>query len=402
MKKYFKSLILFTIILTFLLTGCSSSIVTTDDEGTLKKSNVISSYEDDNNKGIANEEAKDDINKEMKVHFIDVGQADCILIESNNKFMLVDGGNNEDADRIVSYLQELGVKRLDYLIGTHPHADHIGSLDVVINKFDIGKVIMPPVSNNTKTFEDVLDAIEDKGLKITKPVVGTSYAIGDAEFIIIAPNKDYDSNLNNWSVGIKLINKDNTFILCGDAEAEAEYDIIANKIDIKADVLKANHHGSVTSNTSEFLDAVTPKYIVISSGEDNSYGHPHKEVLQEFKERGINLYRTDKQGTIVASSDGSNITWSTKPTSNFEAEKSKVESSSKVESTSKVENKEDADSKKASEKKVTYVLNTNTKKFHYDNCRSIANMSDKNKKLSEENRDKLIEEGYDACGICKP
>src|SRR5690606_18350586 len=131
-------------------------------------------------------------------------------------------------------------------------------------------------------------------------------------------------------VGIKLINKDNTFILCGDAEVEAEKDILANKIDIKADVLKANHHGSVTSNSPEFLDAVNPDYIVISSGEDNSYGHPHKEVLQEFEERGVNLYRTDKQGTIVATSDGSNITWNTKPEKSVKTENSaKTESSSK-------------------------------------------------------------------------
>ena len=259
----------------------------------------------------------DDAN--LKVHFIDVGQADCILIESSNQYMLVDAGNNADEELIISYLNNLGIKRLEYVIGTHPHEDHIGSLDAVIRNYEIGKVILPEKEHTTKTFENVLDAIEEKNLKITKPKVGDKYEIGDASFVIIAPNNDYGDELNNWSVGIKLTLEDTSFVMCGDAEKEAEEDILSNGIDLKADVLKLGHHGSRTSSSKDFVDAVDPSYIVITCGADNSYGHPHKETMKWLKKRGIPFFRTDKQGTIIATSDGDEITWNVEPSNSYEA-----------------------------------------------------------------------------------
>ncbi len=244
----------------------------------------------------------------MKVHFIDVGQADCILIESAGKFMLVDAGNNADAKTITNYLDNHGVTKLEYVIGTHPHEDHIGSLDTVIDNYDIGVVILPDVTSTTATFKSVLTSINNKGLSITLPVVGDSYDIGNASFTIIAPNNGYGSDYNNWSVGIKLINGNNSFVMCGDAELEAEYDIVSNGIDISADVLKCGHHGSNTSTTEALLKAIHPKYAVISVGENNTYGHPANQILERLSEYGVKTYRTDKSGTIVAISDGTNIT----------------------------------------------------------------------------------------------
>lgn len=247
----------------------------------------------------------------LEVHFIDVGQADCILARSGSSAMLIDAGNNDDADTIIRYLENQGVSKLDYVIGTHPHEDHIGSLDTVIEHFDIGDIIMPDKAHTSQSFEDVLTAVEDKGLSITIPEPGDTYELGEAAFTVIAPVKEYGDELNDWSVGIKLTYRDNSFILCGDAEAEAEADIAAGQTDLKADVYKADHHGSETSSSDVFLDAVDPDYAVISCGTGNTYGHPHQSVLDKFQARGIQVFRTDEQGTIVAVSDGSNIVWST-------------------------------------------------------------------------------------------
>lgn len=301
MKKFVLALLCF-ILMTFSVTGCN--IIDIDE---LITSN---GYSNENN-------VSEDVN--LNVHFIDVGQADCILIESNNQYMLVDAGNNADEDLILNYLDNLGVKRLEYVIGTHPHEDHIGSLDAVIRNYDIGKLILPEKEHTTKTFENVIDAIEEKNLKITKPKVGDEYQIGDANFIVIAPNGDYKDELNDWSVGIKLSLEDTSFVLCGDAERDAENDILSNGIDISADVLKLGHHGSRTSSSKEFVDAVNPSFIVITCGMDNSYGHPHKETMKWLKSRGIPFFRTDMQGTIIASSNGVDITWNVEPSQSYES-----------------------------------------------------------------------------------
>lgn len=244
---------------------------------------------------------------DMQVHFIDVGQADCILIQAEGENMLIDAGNNEDSNTVVSYLEECGVSSLTYVIGTHPHEDHIGSLDTVIQTFFIGEVFLPDVVHTTQTYEDVLQAIQEKGLSITEPVAGTSYSLGDATFTIVAPNEDYGDDFNNWSIGIRLVHGDNTFLFCGDAEQEAEEDMCNNGLDLSADVLKVSHHGSNTATSDEFLKAVSPTYAVIMCGKDNSYGHPHQETLQKLENTGITVYRTDIDGTIQMISDGTKI-----------------------------------------------------------------------------------------------
>ena len=261
--------------------------------------------------GAGAETEKKEAAGELEVHFLDVGQGDATLIACDGHYMLIDAGNNDKGTLVQSYLEQQGVETLDYVIGTHPDADHIGGLDVILYKFDCGTVILPEVENDTRTYEDVIRVLEEKDYPVTAPVVGDTYTLGGASFTIIAPNGDYGDDLNDWSVGILLQNGENRFLFTGDAGELAEQDILANGIDISADVYKASHHGSNTASSEAFIQAVSPEYAVISVGEGNQYGHPHAEVLNRFREAGIKVFRTDEQGTIVAASDGTDITWNT-------------------------------------------------------------------------------------------
>lgn len=330
----------------------------------------------------------------LSVHFIDVGQGDSILIQSGDHDMLVDAGENDQGDTVVTYLHSQGIEKLDYVIGTHPHSDHIGGLDDVINNFSIDKVILPPVENTTKTYEDVLDAISSQGLKVTEPVAGDTYKLGYASFQIIAPNGNYGDDLNNWSVGIKLTNGDNSFVMCGDAESQAEADICASGINLSADVLKLGHHGSKTSTSGAFLNKVNPEYAVISCGMGNSYGHPHKETLNKLHSKGVKILRTDEQGTVIATSDGTDITWSTQPSTTNKAGQltGTQESAKEAKST-------EATIASAQAKAITYVLNTKTKKFHLPTCGSLPTT---NRENTDESRDEVIADGYVPCKKCNP
>ena len=316
----------------------------------------------------------------LVVHFIDVGQGDSILLESDNHFMLVDAGENDQADTVISYLENAGVCALDYVVGTHPHSDHIGGLDKVIEHFDVSNVILPPVEHTTRTFEDVLDAVEAKDLKITRPKVGDTRSLGRANFTILAPNDDYGKDLNDWSVGLRVTYGDNRFVMCGDAETLAEADMLKNGIDLSADVLKLGHHGSSTSSSPAFLDAVNPSVAIISCGQGNSYGHPHRETMEKLSERNITVYRTDEDGSITAACDGENIIWGT------ESAGTRYTPSSSL-------------SRPAAQ---TYVLNTNSKKFHLSDCPAAARIKEENRGEFSGNRQELLSQGYAPCGQCNP
>lgn len=334
---------------------------------------------------------------ELKVHFIDVGQGDSILIQSGNHDMLVDAGENDKADTVVTYLHSQGIDKLDYVIGTHPHSDHIGGLDDVINNFTIDTLIMPAVEHTTKTYKDVLNSASGQGLKITKPEVGKTYQIGDASFQIIAPNGNYGDDLNNWSVGIKLTNGNNSFVMCGDAESQAEAAMCTNDIDLSADVLKLGHHGSNTSTSKDFLNKVNSKYAVISCGMGNSFGHPHQETMDELSTKEIEVYRTDEQGTIIASSNGTDITWNTQPSTSGKAGSAKSETKSQENITSPTT--ASITVTEVQKSGLTYVLNTKTKKFHKTTCGSLPTT---NRKDTDMSRDDILVEGYVPCKKCNP
>lgn len=254
----------------------------------------------------------------MEVHFLNVGQGDSTLITCDGQSLLIDAGGNDDVDPVLNYIQnKQGLSRLDYIIGTHPHEDHIGAMDSVIDAVEIGEVLLPDVTTDTDTFMDVLTSIENKGLGITVPELGGTYQLGNGTFTIIAPVADYGDDLNNWSIGVRVEYGDTSFLFTGDAESSAENDILSTGATLDSDVFKIAHHGSATSNSDAFLSAISPEYGVISCGADNSYGHPNQSVIDRLNASGVKLFRTDVQGTIVAESDGNIITWNTDPTSDF-------------------------------------------------------------------------------------
>lgn len=249
---------------------------------------------------------------QLKVHYIDVGQGDSILIQTpNGKNMLIDAGTNESTSKVTAYLSRLGITQLDIIAGTHPHEDHIGGMDAVINMFRVGKVYMPKVTATTQTYEDVITALKNKGLSITTPASGTTVDLDPAvKLEILAPNNSTYDDLNNYSIVFKLTYGNKSFLFTGDAQALSESEMLSKGYNLSADVLKVGHHGSNTSTSDAFLNAVNPKYAVISVGKDNVYGHPAQNTLQKLGAKGITTYRTDLNGTIVATSDGQNISFS--------------------------------------------------------------------------------------------
>ena len=272
---------------------------------------------------------------ELTVHFIDVGQGDSTLIQIGGHFMLIDAGDNSKGTALQLYLQKQGVEKLDYLILTHPDADHIGGADVIITKFEIGQILMPDYPADTRTYNDVLDAMKQKQMQYIIPAAGNTYMLGDActaedsadgtpstegsaSFTILAPLASYD-NANDSSIALLLTHGQNRFLFTGDCEETAEADIVNSGQDIHANVYQAGHHGSRTASSQLFMDAVAPEYAVISCGEDNSYGHPHAEVLNRFRSLGIKVFRTDEQGTVTATSDGTRITWNCAPSDTWKA-----------------------------------------------------------------------------------
>lgn len=256
------------------------------------------------NEPIKSIKANNIVTSDLQVRYIDVGQADCILITNNNHGMLIDAGNNEDGVRVVNYLNSLGITSLDYVIGTHPHEDHIGGLDDVINNLDIKEVYLPEAMTTTKTFEDVLDAIANKSLNITVPTIGETFKLGEAEFEVIYTGTG-EKNLNDASIVLKMIFGNYTYLFTGDATSEVEKSILSENINI--DVLKVAHHGSKYSSCDEFLSIATPEYAIISAGAGNSYGHPELETLNRLKKYTSKIYVTKDLGTIVLTSDGNTI-----------------------------------------------------------------------------------------------
>ena len=242
----------------------------------------------------------------LKVHYLDVGQGDSIFIElPNNETMLIDAAESYQSENIINYLKNLNYQKIDYVIGTHPHTDHIGGLKDIINTFEIGKIYMPKVVSTTKTYESLLMAIKDKNLKINTAKSGTSIIDTDALKInILAPNNSTYTELNNYSVVTKITYGTTKFLFMGDAEKLSENEI---KEDVTADVIKIGHHGSNTSSSIDFIKKVNAKYGIISVGLNNKYNLPKEETITNWENSGTKIYLTSTNGTITASSDGTNI-----------------------------------------------------------------------------------------------
>lgn len=250
-------------------------------------------------------------NGNLQVYFIDVGQADAIMIKGNDKYALIDAGNNNDGNLLVDYFKNLGITDFEYVFGTHPHEDHIGGMDDIIDNFNIDNFYMPNVITTTKTFEDVLDALDEKNVELNTPTIGEKFNLGNAIFEVMYVGED-DNDLNNTSIVLKLTYGDNRYLFMGDATDIVEENIINSNI--KADVIKIGHHGSKYSTTENFINKVNPKYAVISVGKDNSYGHPSNKTINLLEKNNIQIYRTDLEGTIISTSDGKIINFRTEKT----------------------------------------------------------------------------------------
>lgn len=248
--------------------------------------------------------------KNLISHYIDVGQGDSEFIElPDGTTMLIDAGTADYGETVVDYIKNLGYSKIDYLVGTHPHADHIGGMQKVVQSFDIGSVYMPKASTNTKTYENLLTEIKNKGLKIKSAKAGVSIISEDnLKVDILAPNSSEYDELNNYSAVVKITYKNNKFLYMGDAEKLSEDEI---KADVSADVIKIGHHGSTSSSSKNFVKKVKPQYAVICVGKDNSYGHPKDTIIKRWKDIGAKILRTDEDGSITITSDGSNISVNT-------------------------------------------------------------------------------------------
>ena len=346
----------------------------------------------------------------LEVHYIDVGQGDSILIRQGDQSMLVDAGNNNKGTTVWSYLLHQNVDYLTYAIGTHPDADHIGGMDVVLYKIDCDTVMLPACASDTKTYDELIQTIGQREQTVITPKQGQKYTLGKASFQILTDtDKDYGDNTNDYSLAFRLTFGDTSFLFTGDAEKAAEQDMIASGLTIQSDVFKAAHHGADTANTEDFLTAVHPTYCVISCGEGNSYGHPRAGVLNQLRAMGVKVFRTDEQGTIVATSDGSTITWNASPSESWQAGEptgsakgSRPEGTGSVDTDNVDNNGVATDTSDGSAEQGDYILNANTKKFHRPTCASVKRMSETNKVVSTQSREALIEQGYEPCKNCNP
>ncbi len=306
------------------------------------------------------------VNGELKVHFLDVGQGDSIFVElPSGECMLIDASEREFANRIISFIDCLGYKKIDHLIATHPHADHIGGMQTVISHFEVGEVYMPEAVTDTKTFINLLEAFDEKGLSITVAKAGLEVDFGGAKGKFVAPSVIVD-DMNNCSAVLHLSFGNRAFLFTGDAEIDEESTIEG---DIKCDVLKAGHHGSSTSSGEYLLGKAKPQIAVISCGEGNSYGHPHKEALARLEAAGIkNVYRTDISGNISITTNGTDLV---------------IKENVSVAS-------------------HNWVLNISSKKVHSDSCNGAVDMKEANKAYSTMGLSELQALGYALCSTCKP
>lgn len=354
---------------------------------------------------------------ELEVHFIDVGQGDATLLIQGGHAMLIDAGGNDKGTAVQYYLMQQDITKLDYLIGTHPDEDHIGGLDVVLYKFDVDRVFMPAVSKDTKTYRDVLDTAKAKNMQIYVPEKGDSYQLGDASFTVLSDEEKEYSDINDASICIRLVFGDNSFLFCGDAGEEAEVDLLKSGAELESDIYKASHHGSATSGSAEFLEAVSPRVAVISCGKNNSYGHPDPDTVQRLLHLGADVYRTDEQGTIKAVSDGNSITWSAGGRTEPEQKSGSQQDTGGEETETDGEQRMDAGREEAEPDKEAqaeaaggedsrtyggYILNTGTKKYHLPQCGSVARMNEENREETDLSKEELEQEGYTPCKICNP
>ena len=311
--------------------------------------------------------------EDFTIHFIDVGQADCILLENQGRFMLIDGGNREDSQLVVSYLEQQGVQELDAVVCTHAHEDHVGGLPSVLAVYPTAVVYAPTKTYSSNIFDKFVYYTDQQGLEITIPQPGDTFALGDVNLTVLGPVKSYPDP-NNTSIVIMAEYGATRFLLTGDMEKEAENDMLdhwGEQYNWNCDVLKSGHHGSSTSSGYRFIYETDPEYVVISVGTDNSYGHPHRETISLYQDAGLPMFRTDELGHVIVTSDGTTITMTWE---NQNAQPEDVEAAD-----------------------ISYIGNKNSKKLHISSC---ANLPKAENQVIFDSYEEAISAGYEPCGSC--
>ena len=305
----------------------------------------------------------------LKVHYLDVGQADCALLECGGEYILIDGGNVEDSSLVVTYLEKAGVQELEAVFCSHAHEDHVGGLPGVLAVYPTEGVYAPTGTYSSGCFDDFVYYTDQQGLSVTIPCPGDTMTFGEATVEVLGPVKSYPDP-NNTSLVLMVTHGENRFLFTGDMETTAEADLLDSGADVKADVLKVGHHGSDTSTGYRFLYEVAPTYGVISVGEGNSYGHPHEVPLSRLRDAGVTVYRTDHLGTVTATSDGSTITFSWE---------------------------QNAQPQAPSDVAITYIGNKKSQKLHLPTCSALP---DEDNRVSFSTIEEARKEGYSLCTRC--
>lgn len=348
----------------------------------------------------------------LSVTFLDVGQGNAVLVEQGGAYMLIDGGNRDYSSFVVSYLKEQGVEELAYVIASHYDADHLNGVVGALHAFSCGQVLAPDYVTDTRVYESFERVIKEQDIALAYPAVGDTYTLGDASFTVVCP-KAYDPKEDNDnSVGIRLVYGDTSFLICGDAGKAEEQAMLDSGVTLESDVYLASHHGSEGSSSEAFMRAVSPSAVVVSAGAGNSYGHPTRTVLDRVKACGAALYRTDLQGTITVTSDGTSLSWSVDATQDYRDGDEVAAGAADTTGTSGAADTAGSAAQASSGGETAaggtadvtgeYVLNTNTKKFHRSSCSSVAQMSPENKAAFSGSREELIAAGYDPCKRCNP
>lgn len=309
----------------------------------------------------------------LTVHYIDVGQADCALLECGGEYMLIDGGNKEDGQLVISYLQQQGVEELAAVVCTHAHEDHVGGLPSVLAVYPAGTVYSPTKTYSSKVYDDFMYYVDQQGLEVTIPAPGDAFDLGTARITVLGPTQSY-AETNDTSIILVVQFGETRFLFTGDMEAAAENDMLdywEGRFDWNVDVLKVGHHGSDTSSGYRFVYETDPEYAIISVGEGNSYGHPHESVTSRYADAGIPMFRTDELGHIYVTSDGETVTVTWEDQS---AQPSDVESA-----------------------KTLYIGNKNSKKLHTPDC---SNLPGESNRVEFTSYDEAIAAGYEPCGSC--
>ena len=324
---------------------------------------------------------------DFSLTMLNVGQGLSVLVQADGKYLLYDGGGRSASSYVVAYLQQHSVTELEWLVASHYDEDHISGLVGVLHTTPVKQALMPDYTTDTQIYQSLQNALEEKNVPVLYPVQGNTFSFGNAKIQVVGPQDyTYDSENNN-SLCLRICYGNFQCLLTGDAEQEAEQDMVASGQNLECDLYVVGHHGSSSSTSEELLEAASPDYAFLSVGEENPYGHPTAQTLNALRRHNISLYRTDVQGEITAYSDGQKIWFSTLPCEDWSAGTQEVFKEPLPTVIPQISR---------------YVLNTHTKKFHNPDCSSVEQMNDKNKAVTDASREELIARGYTACGRCNP